>query len=45
MLDTPQAQKLLKQDGTLNEEGLLAAFSPNEVRVQAATPGIVYDQV
>lgn len=45
MLDTPQVRKLLAQDSGLDEQGLLEAFSPNEVRVQAATPGIVYDKV
>ncbi|KLT45078.1 HAD-like protein [Cutaneotrichosporon oleaginosum] len=45
LLATPQIRGLLAQDGAPDEQGLLAAFSPNEVRVQAATPGIVYDEV
>jgi 2-haloalkanoic acid dehalogenase type II len=45
MLNTPSVRALLAQPGAPDEQGLLAAFSPNEVRVQAATPGIVYDDV
>ncbi|BEI81503.1 hypothetical protein CcaverHIS002_0206630 [Cutaneotrichosporon cavernicola] len=45
MLDTPSVRSLLSQDGAPDEQGILTAFNPNEVRVQAATPGIVYDDV